>query len=98
MAGLYRLSEEQEMVRAMAQKMAKDRLAPRAAEIDAKGEFPWDIIEFYRQNNILGMPIPLQYGGQEADALSCHLVIEEFATECANSAHALADHWLGLHP
>jgi alkylation response protein AidB-like acyl-CoA dehydrogenase len=86
------------MVRAMAQKMAKDRLAPRAAEIDAKGEFPWDIIEFYRQNNILGMPIPLQYGGQEADALSCHLVIEEFATECANSAHALADHWLGLHP
>ena len=98
MPGSYKLSEEQEMVRAMARKMAKDRLAPRAAEIDAKGEFPWDILEFYRQNNILGMPIPLQYGGQEADMLSCHLVIEEFATECANSAHALADHWLGFHP
>jgi len=98
MAGSYKLSEEQEMVRAMARKMAKDRLAPRAAEVDAKGEFPWDIIEFYRQNNILGMPVPAQYGGQGADALSCHLVIEEFATECANSAHALADHWLGFHP
>lgn len=98
MVGSYKLSEEQEMIRAMARKMAKDKLAPRAAEIDREGEFPWDIIEFFRQNHILDMPLPAEYGGQGADALSCHLVIEEFATECANSAHALADHWLGLHP
>jgi len=98
MAGLYRLGEEQEMVRAMARKMAKDRLAPRAAEIDRTGEFPWDIIAFFRENHILNMPIPVEYGGQGADVLSCHLVIEEFAKECANSAHALADHWLGIHP
>ena len=98
MVGSYKLSEEQEMIRAMARKMAKDKLAPRAAEIDREGEFPWDIIEFFRQNHILDMPLPAEYGGQGADALSCHLVIEEFATECANSAHALADHWLGFHP
>ncbi len=98
MPGSYNLSEEQLMVRTMARQMAKDRLAPRAAEIDRTGEFPWDIIDFYRQNNILGMPIPEEYGGQGADALSYHLVMEEFATECANSAHALADHWLGYHP
>jgi len=82
----------------MARKMAKDRLAPRAAEIDRTGEFPWDIIEFFGENHILEMPVPVEYGGQGVDALSCHLVIEEFATECANSAHALADHWLGFHP
>lgn len=98
MPGSYKLSEEQDMIRAMARQMAKDKLAPRAAEIDRAGEFPWDTIEFYRENNILGMPIPVEYGGQGADILSCHLVIEEFATECANSAHALADHWLGSHP
>lgn len=98
MAGSYKLSEEQEMIRAMARKMAKDKLAPRAAEIDREGEFPWDIIEFFRENHILDMPVPAEYGGQGADALSFHLVIEEFATECANSAHALADHWLGFHP
>lgn len=83
MAGLYKLSEEQEMVRAMAREMAKDRLAPRAAEIDREGEFPWDIIDLFRENNILDMPIPVEYGGQGADALSCHLVIEEFGIECA---------------
>jgi len=98
MAGSFKLSEEQEMIRAMAREMAKERLAPRATQIDREGEFPWDIIEFYRESNILNMPIPAEYGGQGADALSCLLVIEEFATECANSAHALADHWLGYHP
>ena len=98
MAGMYKLSEEHQMVRNMAREMAKNRLAPRAAEIDKDGEFPWDIIEFYRENHILDMPIPVEYGGQGADSMSCHLVIEEFATECGNSAHALADHWLGMHP
>jgi alkylation response protein AidB-like acyl-CoA dehydrogenase len=95
---LYRLDEEQEMVRAMARQMARDRLAPRAADIDRTGEFPLDIIDLFREHQILNMPLPVQYGGQGADALSCHLVVEEFATACSNSAHALADHWLGLHP
>jgi len=98
MQGSYKLSEEQEMVRAMARRMARNKLAPCAAAIDREGEFPWDIIDFFRENHILDMPIPTCYGGQGADALSCHLVIEEFATACANSAHAVADHWLGLHP
>ena len=98
MGGSYKLSEEQEMVRVMARDMAKDRLAPRAAEIDRAGEFPKDIVDFYRENELLNMPVPAEYGGGGADALSCHLMIEEFATVCANSAHALADHWLGSHP
>ena len=98
MTGLYKLGEEQEMIRTMARKMAKDRLAPRAAEIDRTGEFPWDIIDFFRENHLLNMPIPVEYGGQGADTFSCSLMIEEFAKECANSAHALADHWLGCHP
>ena len=61
MPGSYHLTEEQEMIRSMARQMAKDRLAPRAAEIDRDGEFPWDILEFYRDNQILGMPIPEEY-------------------------------------
>jgi alkylation response protein AidB-like acyl-CoA dehydrogenase len=44
------------------------------------------------------MPLLEEYGGQGADVLSCHLLIEEFAAVCANSAHILADQWLGMHP
>ena len=98
MPGSYKLNEDQEMVRAMARKMARDKLAPRAAEIDKAGEFPWDIVDFFSENHILDMPVPVEYGGQGADALSCLLVVEEFATECENSAHILSAHWLGLHP
>lgn len=98
MPGTFTLSEEHQMVRTMARDMAKDKLAPRAAEIDKIGEFPLDIIEFYRENKILNMPVPVEYEGQGADAMSCTLMIEEFATECANSAHALAAQWLGSHP
>jgi alkylation response protein AidB-like acyl-CoA dehydrogenase len=52
MVGSYKLQEHQEMVRAMARDMAKNKLAPRAAQIDRTGEFPWDIINFYRENRI----------------------------------------------
>ena len=94
MPGTYKLSEEHEMVRNMAREIAREKLAPRAADIDRAGEFPWDIVELYRENDILGMPIPMEYGGQGADATSCQLVVEEFAKECSNSAHILADNWL----
>jgi len=94
----YELSEEQQMIRTMARKMAGERLAPGAANIDRTGEFPWDIIEFYCENHLLEMPVPAEYGGGGADELSCCLLVEEFAAECANSAHALADHWLGITP
>ena len=40
MAGLYKLSEEREMICTMAWEMAKDRLTPRAAEVDREGKFP----------------------------------------------------------
>ncbi len=98
MAGLYGLTEDQEMIITTVRDMAKDKIAPRSAEIDKKGEYPWDIIELYRESQILAMPIPEEYGGVGAGELTCCLVIEEIAKVCANSAHALADHWLGMEP
>ena len=98
MAGLYGLTEDQEMIITTVRDMAKDKIDPRAAEIDKKGEYPWDIVNLYRESQILAMPIPEQYGGVGAGEFTCCLVIEEIAKVCANSAHALADHWLGMEP
>jgi len=97
-AGIYELTEDQEMILAAVRDMAKDKIAPRSAEIDTENEYPWDIIELYRESQLLGMIIPEEYGGVGAGELTCCLVIEEIAKTCANSAHALADHWLGLEP
>ena len=98
MAGLYGLTEDQEMIITTVRDMAKDKIAPRSAEIDKNGEYPWDIVKLYRESQILSMPIPEKYGGVGVGELTCCLVIEEIAKVCANSAHALADHWLGMEP
>jgi len=98
MQQLYGLTEEQEMIVSSVREIAKDKIAPRSADIDKDGEYPWDIIELYRQSQILSLPIPEQYGGAGAGELTCCLVIEEIAKICSNSAHALADHWLGMEP
>jgi alkylation response protein AidB-like acyl-CoA dehydrogenase len=97
-AGIYELTEDQEMILATVRDLAKDKIAPRSADIDRENEYPWDIIELYRESQLLGMIIPEKYGGVGAGELTCCLVIEEIAKVCANSAHALADHWLGLEP
>jgi len=98
MQALYGLTEDQEMIITSIREIAKDKIAPRVAEIDRNGEYPWDIVQIYRDSQILPMPIPEQYGGVGAGELTCCLVLEEIAKVCANSAHALADHWLGMEP
>jgi alkylation response protein AidB-like acyl-CoA dehydrogenase len=97
-AGVYNLTEDQEMIITTVRDMAKDKIADRSPEIDKSGEYPWDIVGLYRDSQILAMPIPEKYGGVGAGELTCCLVIEEIAKVCANSAHALADHWLGMEP
>lgn len=94
----FKLTEEEEMMRGVVRRISREKIVLRAAEIDEKGEFPWDIIELYRENQMFGLPIPEEYGGTGAGSVMCCLVIEEIAKVCANSAHALADHWLGLTP
>ena len=52
MAGLYNFTEDQEMIITTVRDMAKDRIAPRSADIDKNGEYPWDIVELYRESQI----------------------------------------------
>ena len=95
---MYDLTEDQKMMQANIRRIAREQVAPRAAEIDRSGEFPRDMLELLRENDILQIPIPEEYGGAGAGEMTCCLVIEEFAKVCANTAHILADHWLGTTP
>ncbi|MFC1906739.1 acyl-CoA dehydrogenase family protein [Chloroflexota bacterium] len=99
MNGLYeQLSEDEEMIMTTVKDLVKDKIADRSAEIDKTGEFPWDIVDLYRETGILSLPIPEEYGGGGVHELVNCMVLEEIAKTCANSAHALADHWLGITP
>ncbi|MBV8444396.1 MAG: acyl-CoA dehydrogenase family protein, partial [Candidatus Dormibacteraeota bacterium] len=93
-----RLNEEQLMIRQTVRELARDRIAPRAAEIDRTGEFPWDVVELFRSHDLFALPFPPEHGGLSGSALTLNLAIEEIAKVCATSALILAVQALGGYP
>lgn len=86
----YELSEEQRLLRDTVRALADERIAPRAAEIDRTGEFPWDVKALLAEHDLLGLGIPAEYGGVGADLLSVCLAIEQVSRVCATSGLIIA--------
>jgi alkylation response protein AidB-like acyl-CoA dehydrogenase len=93
-----RLSDEQRALRDAVRELADERIAPRAAEIDQTGEFPWDVVKLLADHDVLALPYPEAYGGLGADLLTLCLAIEQISRVCATSALILAVHELGATP
>ncbi|HTD35065.1 MAG TPA: acyl-CoA dehydrogenase [Candidatus Elarobacter sp.] len=91
-------SEEEAMILDVVRQLVKERVEPRAAEIDASGEFPWDIKELFAQNDLLGVPFPAEYGGVGGSFVTYVKVVEEVAKACASSALIIAVQELGALP
>src|SRR5437870_9206388 len=89
------LTEEQRELRDLVRRLARERIAPRAAEIDASHEFPWDVVELFRENDLFGLFFEEQYGGVGTGTLLALIAIEEVAKVCATSALILAVQELG---
>jgi alkylation response protein AidB-like acyl-CoA dehydrogenase len=94
----YRLTEEQLALRDAVRLLADERIAPRAAEIDRQGEFPWDVKELLADHDVLALPFPTAYGGLGGDLLTVCLAIEALSRVCATSGLILAVHALGGLP
>jgi alkylation response protein AidB-like acyl-CoA dehydrogenase len=93
-----RLNEEQLMIQRSVRELALARIAPRAAEIDEKEEFPRDIVDLFRSQDLFALPFPPEYGGLSGSALTLNVAIEEVAKVCATSALLLAVQALGGYP
>jgi len=94
----FALSEEHEALVEAVRDLVRDRIAPRAAEIDETGEFPWDVYKALTSAGFHAIHIPEEYGGQGGDALAACLVIEEVARACASSSLIPAVNKLGTLP
>src|SRR2546429_6404412 len=92
------LSEEEEVLIEAIREIARERVAPRAAEIDHTAEFPWDMKELLAQQDILAMPFPVEYGGIGASELAVVMAIEELSRHCATTGLILAVQQLGALP
>jgi alkylation response protein AidB-like acyl-CoA dehydrogenase len=75
----YLLSAEHQELRAMVRELAEERVGPRAAEIDAKAEFPWDLKELLARQDLLGISLPEEHGGTNLDGIGQAVVVEELA-------------------
>jgi alkylation response protein AidB-like acyl-CoA dehydrogenase len=89
------LTDEQREIRDLVRTLARERVAPRAAEIDKKGEFPWDMVELFKEHELFGLPYEEQYGGTGTGALMVLVAIEELSKVCATTGLIMAVQELG---
>jgi alkylation response protein AidB-like acyl-CoA dehydrogenase len=89
------LTDEQREIQGLVRSLAQERIAPRAAEIDQSHEFPWDVVELFRENDVFALYVPEAYGGTGTGTLTALLAIEEVSKVCATSGLILAVQSLG---
>ncbi len=98
MDDVYRLPEEHRELQQAVRALAQAKIAPRASEIDEKGEFPWDVYEALAASGFHAIHIPEEYGGSGGDNLASCIVIEEVARVCGSSSLIPAVNKLGTTP
>jgi alkylation response protein AidB-like acyl-CoA dehydrogenase len=94
----YAPSEEHELLRQAIRELCDAKIAPRAAEVDQKAEFPQHSLDALVESDFHAVHIPEAYGGAGADALATVIVIEEVARACASSSLIPAVNKLGTVP
>ena len=82
----YLPTAEHDELRAVVRELAAERIAPRAAEIDEKGEFPHDLKALLAQQDLLGTCFEERHGGTALDTVAQCIVIEEIARADATTS------------
>ena len=96
--GVFRLSEEQVLLRDTVHALAMERIAPRAAEIDRTAEFPWDVRDVLAEHDLFALGFPAEHGGLDAGLLTLCIAVEQISRACASSGLMLAVQSLGALP
>jgi alkylation response protein AidB-like acyl-CoA dehydrogenase len=84
------LTAEQREIRDLVRTLARERIAPRAAEIDESAEFPWDMVELMREHELFGLAFDEEHGGSGAGSLMLLIAVEEVSRACATTGLVLA--------
>jgi alkylation response protein AidB-like acyl-CoA dehydrogenase len=95
---LYDIPQEFKDFQEMISDLSSEKIAPRAAEIDEKDEYPWDIRELLASHDILGLPFDEEYGGTGTGTLMLQIGVEEIAKASAACALILMIQELGTLP
>lgn len=78
--------------------IVRERVWPRAAEIDETDEYPRDIRELFAEHDILALPFAEEFGGTGTGTLMQQIAVEEIANASAACALMLMVQELGTLP
>jgi len=92
---MFELSATQKQLQEQARLIAQKEFAPRAAEIDLSGEYPWDNVKILTEAGFMGFTLPEAYGGLGLGVLEVLLVVEEIAKVCGVTARIVVEGNLG---
>lgn len=92
------LSKEKKLLKDSVAKMAKDKIAPLAAETDREAKFPWHTVKLLRKYEMFAVDFPEAYEGAEMGLSASCIIIEELAKVCASSSVICCVHELGSTP
>ncbi|MDX6426755.1 MAG: short-chain 2-methylacyl-CoA dehydrogenase, partial [Gaiellaceae bacterium] len=88
----FDLDQEHELVRDTVRRFALEKIAPVAEELDREKRFPYELIAELAELGLMGMTIPEEYGGADADTLSYAIAVEELTRIDSSVAITLAAH------
>ncbi len=94
----YFLTEEQVMIKDLARQIAEEKFKPIRAEMDEKGEFPWEMVKVLRESDMFGIYLPEEYGGLGGGVLELCLAVEELSRVCGGMSLSLAATALATFP
>ncbi len=98
LAELYAVPQEHLDFRDTIRQIAQERVAPRAAEIDEKAEYPHDLRRLFADQDLFGLPFDTEHGGTGTGTLMLNMAVEEVAKACASTALMLMVQELGTLP
>src|SRR3954454_23277132 len=95
---LYDIPQDLKDFRDTIRQIVRERVWPRAAEIDETGDYPWDIRKLFGEQDILGLPFGEEYGGTGTGTLMLQMAVEEIAKASGSCALILMVQELGTLP
>ena len=88
----YELSDDQKSIQDLIRRVAREKVASRADEIDRSAEYPQDMFDLLKQLGLFALPFPAEYGGTGSTLSAC-VAVEEFGRVCYNTGYLLVVQW-----
>jgi len=98
MAVDFAFTQDQQDIFAAIKEFCDEELAPKAKETDERGDFPWETVRQVAAMDLMGIPVPEEYGGMGMDFLTWTVAAEYLSTACTTTGAVFGAHMLALYP